>query len=126
MSFEATLQTIVDECGGGYGAVLIGLDGIAVAQVGARSGPDREDPLQGDVTAAGIEFGRILVDMAKAADALGAGDLRETVVRLDRVTLVFHALEDDLFLVLALAPDGNLGKARYLMRRSVVAIRADL
>jgi predicted regulator of Ras-like GTPase activity (Roadblock/LC7/MglB family) len=126
MTFEAMLQTIVDECGGGFSAALMGLDGIAVAQVTASSGRDREDPLGGDATFAGIEFGRILGDMTKASDALDAGPLRESVISLARVQLVFHTVDDDLVLVLALRPDGNLGKARYLIRRNLPAIRAAL
>jgi predicted regulator of Ras-like GTPase activity (Roadblock/LC7/MglB family) len=39
---------------------------------------------------------------------------------------VFRALDDDLFLAVVVAPDGNLGKARYLIRRNLVAIRAEL
>jgi hypothetical protein len=48
------------------------------------------------------------------------------VILLDRVSLVFHTIDDDIVLVLALRPDGNLGKARYLIRRNLMAIRADL
>jgi len=126
MNFETGLQTLVDECGGGLAAALMGLDGIAVAQVTARTGRDRDDPLGGDATAAGIEFGRILGEMSKAADALGAGTLVESVVSLTRIQLVFHAVDEELVLVLALRPDGNLGKARYLIRRQLPAIRAAL
>lgn len=126
MSFDAVLQSIVDDCGGGYGAALMGLDGIAITQVTVSDGPHAQDPLDGDVTHAGIEFGRVLSEMAKASDSLGTGEMRESVIALDRVSLVFHSVEDDLVLVLALAPDGNLGKARYLIRRSMMAIRAEL
>ena len=126
MTFETVLQTVVDECGGGLAAALMGLDGIAVAQVTARTGRDRDDPLAGDATAAGIEFGRILGEMSKAGDALGAGALVESVITLARIQLVFHAVDDELVFVLALRPDGNLGKARYLIRRQLPAIRAAL
>lgn len=125
-SFEAVLQSIVDECGGGWGAALMGLDGIAISQVTASVPLDGTDPLAGDVTNAGIEFGRILADMVKASDSLGTGSVREVAVSLDRVNLIFHMVEDDLVLVLALRPDGNLGKARYLIRRSLMEIRAEL
>ncbi|HPG27807.1 MAG: hypothetical protein H6748_02670 [Spirochaetaceae bacterium] len=127
MSFERLLQKIVDEAGGGLGAALMGLDGIPVAQVSRRDDGDAGgDPLEGDVTSAGIEFGRILADMTKASDSLGTGLLREAVVSLARVTLVFHTVDDELMLVLALRPDGNLGKARYLIRRNLLEIRAEL
>ena len=75
---------------------------------------------------AGVEFGRILDEIRKASDALGGGALRETVVSLARFTLVLHSVDDDTFLVMALLPDGNLGKARYLLRRHLPAIRAAL
>lgn len=125
MSFEGILQTIVDESGGGRSAALMGLDGIAIAEASARSS-DAEDPLAGDVTTAGVEFGRILSEITKASDSLGTGALREFVLSLSAVTLIFHVVDQDLVLVLALRPDGNIGKARYLIRRSLVGIRAEL
>ena len=126
MSFDQVLQTIVDEAGGGRSAALMGLDGIAIAQASATAGADADDPLDGDVTNAGIEFGRIISEMTKASDSIGTGRLLESVLCLDRATLIFHTVDDDLVLVLALRPDGNLGKARYLIRRSLNAIRAEL
>jgi predicted regulator of Ras-like GTPase activity (Roadblock/LC7/MglB family) len=126
MSFQSILQTIVDDCGGGLSAALMGLDGIPIEQVRASGSIDGRDPLRGDVTNAGVEFGRILGDMTKASDSLGTGSLEEAVVSLERVRLIFHSVDDDLMLVLALTPDGNLGKARYLLRRSLVALREEL
>lgn len=123
MSFESILQSIVDECGGGLSAALMGLDGIPIEQVRANAGDFSSDPLHGDVTSAGIEFGRILGDMTKASDSLGTGALEEAVVSLERLKLIFHGVDEDLMLVLAIAPDGNLGKARYLLRRNAVALR---
>lgn len=126
MSFRAILQSIVDECGGGLSAALMGLDGISIEQVRACGEIDRSDPLRGDVTHAGIEFGRIIGDMTKASDSLGTGGLEEAVVSLEHVRLIFRSVDDDLMLVLALRPDGNLGKARYLIRRSLIALREEL
>ncbi|MEE8164173.1 MAG: hypothetical protein V3T64_01255 [Myxococcota bacterium] len=126
MSFQTILRLIVDECGGGLSAALMGLDGIPIEQVRASGEIDREDPLRGDVTHAGIEFGRIIGDMAKASDSLSAGRLEEAVVSLEHVRLIFRSVDDDLMLVLALRPDGNLGKARYLIWRNLVALRDEL
>jgi predicted regulator of Ras-like GTPase activity (Roadblock/LC7/MglB family) len=126
MSFESILQTIVDDCGGGRSAALMGLDGIAVAEVCASAGVESDDPLSGDVTNAGVEFCRILADMTKASDSLGTGAVQESVLSLARAMLIFHTVDEDLVLVLALRPDGNLGKARYLIRRNLAGIRAEL
>jgi predicted regulator of Ras-like GTPase activity (Roadblock/LC7/MglB family) len=124
MSFASILRSIVDECGGGLGAALMGNDGIPIDQVMASA--PAASPLGDDVGAAGVEFGRILDEIRKASDALGGGTLAETVVSLARFTLVLRHVDDDTFLVLALAPDGNLGKARYLIRRHLIALRDEL
>ncbi len=124
MSFRSILKAIVDECGGGVGAVLMGADGIAIDEYVAGSAP--EGPLREDIGTAGVEFSRILDEIRKAADALGGGALRETVVSLARFDLVFRPVDEETFVALVMAPDGNLGKARYLIRRHLSAIRQEL
>ena len=124
MSFEPTLQKMIDGCSGAIGVALMGTDGIAVAESRAQN-PDLS-VLDGEVSAAGIEFGRILDDVRKAADALNGGRLEEVVVGLARFTLLFRSVDDELFLVVALAEGGNLGKARFLMRRHLLELREQL
>lgn len=125
MSFENTLQTLVREGIGILGAALMETDGIPIEQVWIEAS-DLEDPLEGDLTAAGAEFGRILSEVAKASDSIGGGGVSEIVIGLARVTLIFSRVEDEIVLVVAVAPTGNLGKARYLIRRSLMAIRQEL
>lgn len=124
MSFAGLLREIVEGCGGGIGAVLMGSDGIPIEQVVV--GPIPQGPLADDLATAGVEFGRILDDIRKASDALSGGEVRETLVVLDRFSLLFRAVDGDLFLVLVLAPDANIGKARYLIRRQLPAVRRNL
>ena len=62
----------------------------------------------------------------ESSNTLNAGRLEEAVVSLERVSLIFRTVGDEMMLVLALRPDGNLGKARYLMRRNLVALRDEL
>ena len=124
MSFGSILKTIVENCGGGVGAALMGSDGIPIDQVMADGEAART--LEEEFSAAGVEFGRILDEIRKVSDALGGGALRETVVTLARFSLVFQIVDEEFFLVLALLPDGNLGKARYLMRRHTPALREQL
>lgn len=124
MSFESILQSIVDEGKGIVGVALMESDGIPIEQV--YGGHHADDPLHGDIGLAGAEFGRILAEVVKASDAIGGGPLAEIVVSLARVSLIFSRVEDDVILAVAMAPDGNLGKARYLIRRSLMAIRQEL
>ena len=129
MNFEAILRTIVEECGGGIGAALMGNDGIPIEEFTASkssgSSPAGELGQPVDVGTAGIEFGRILLDIRRASDALGGGPLEETIIRVKGFTLIFQPVDDENFLVLAIVRDGNLGKARYLIRRHVHAIREE-
>jgi len=124
MSFRSILRSIVEECGGGLGAVLMGADGIPIEEYVTDRIP--EGPLQEDIGSAGVEFSRILEEIRKAADALGGGAVHETVVSLARMSLVFRPIDGETFLALVLSTDGNLGKARYLIRRHLLAIRQEL
>ena len=123
MSFTSLLREIIENCGGGIGAALMGNDGIPIEQVVVASAPD--GPLTDDIGTAGVEFGRILDEIRKASDALAGGAVQETVVRLTHFTLIFRAVDEESFLVVVIAPDGNLGKARYLIRRQMLAIRRE-
>jgi predicted regulator of Ras-like GTPase activity (Roadblock/LC7/MglB family) len=122
MSFESVLRTIVEECPGALGAALMGSDGIPIAQIAARGAAEDAD----EVTVLGVEFGRILDEARKAGDASGAGAALELSVRTERFQVVLHALDAETYLVLALTPDGNVGKGRYLMRRHHLALREEL
>ncbi len=124
MSFAAMLREIVEGCGGGIGAALMGNDGIPIEQVTASQAT--ASPLAEDIATAGTEFGRILEEIRKASDAVAGGAVVETTILLSRVTLVFRTVDEETFLVVALAADGNLGKARYLIRRQLLALRQEL
>ena len=124
MSFADLLREVVEGCGGGIGALLMGNDGIAIERVVVGRVP--EGPLAEDLTTAGVEFGRVLDDIRKASDSLGGGSVCEAVVVLSRFSLVFRILDEDLFVVVILESDGNIGKARYLIRRQLPAIRRNL
>ncbi len=121
MSFSSILKEIVEGTPGAIGCALMGVDGIPIEQQVAGSPAARD--FEEELGAAGVEFGRILQETRKASDTLGGGALREIAVNLARFTLVFHVVDEDHFLVMALLPDGNLGKARYLLRRHLRAVR---
>ena len=119
MSFEPTLQKMIDACPGVLGIALMGGDGIPIAEIESEPGSDV-------VGGAGVEFGRILDEVRKGSDALGGGKLDEIMITLNRFTLIFRTVDDELFLVVALAADGNLGKARFLLRRHLHELREQL
>jgi predicted regulator of Ras-like GTPase activity (Roadblock/LC7/MglB family) len=122
MSFDSILGQVLRECPGAVGAALMGSDGVPIAEVAAPSAQDLGD----EVGLLGVEFGRILDEARKAADAAGAGSILELMVHTERFHVLIQAVDRDTYLVLALTPDGNVGKGRYLMRRHQLAIREEL
>jgi len=124
MNFEPTLRKMVDGVSGALGIALMGSDGIPISEVQAEATEASGE--EAEAGAAGVEFGRVLDEIRKAADGLGAGRLEEVVVGLARCWLLFRAVDEELFLVFALAPRGNLGKARFLMRRHLLELRDQL
>ena len=95
----------------------------SIEQVVAEAAPET---LAEDLATAGVEFGRILAEVRKASDALAGGSLLDLTVRLSRMSFVFCGVDDDTFLAVAVSPDGNTGQARYLIRRQMPALRAEL
>ena len=108
--FSEILQRIVEQTGGGVGAVLMGYDGIAIDQFFA---PDEEIDLQMIV----VEFSNVLKEIRKTAEILSLGDMEEISIRTDRFIIVIRMLNEDYFVALVINRDGNFGKGRYLLTR---------
>ena len=104
MSFDAILATIVEGCSGCAGAVLMGTDGIPIAEVVTDEVP--EGPLAEEIGTAGVEFTHILDEIRKASDALSGGAVAETVVVLAHFSVAFRAVDDETFLAVVVTPDG--------------------
>ena len=122
MSFDSILEQVLSECPGALAVTLMGRDGLPIAQAVAVAATDLSDEL----SSLGVEFGRILDEASKAADAAAAGATLELGVRTDRYHVLLHAVDRETHLVLVLAPEGNVGKGRYLLRRQLLAIRQEL
>lgn len=124
MSLETILQGILDPESGLLAAALMDADGIPVAEAHGALAASRI-PDSGLASLA-VEFGRVLGEAQKASDAFGGGLAEAVTIQMAELTLVFTGLEAGLVLVVAVAPDGNLGKARYLIRRNLLEIRQQL
>jgi len=109
--FKNVLQEVVDGTEGGVAALLMGFDGIPVEHY-VRDGASL------NVESVGMEYSVILKNIRKAAEMLDAGTAREVSVRAEKMTTVIRLLNDEYFVAVALAPDGNQGKARFLLRTS--------
>ena len=73
-----------------------------------------------------MEFAHLIAQARRTLESVDAGALEEFTLRTDKMTLVVRLLTPEYFLACAILPTCNLGRARYLMRLSAPALRADL
>ena len=122
MTFREILSSLVDQTPGALAAAVMAADGVAIDEY-ARQGAEV------DLGAIAIEFGRIFHQSQKVADSLYGpreGELHELVLVTAGHQLFFRQLDDEMFLVIALAPTGIVGKARWLARSLLDQIREAL
>lgn len=117
--FKEPLQKIVDNVEGGIAGLVMGFDGIAVESY-TREGHKM------DVTTVGMEFSFILTQVKKAAEILDVGHVHEISIKAEKLTIVIRVLNNEYFMALALSPEGNFGKGRYLMRVVAPKLQAEL
>ncbi len=117
--FKEHLRALVDGSDGGIASLLMDSSGIALESYS-------KDGAEFDINMVGIEFSVVVNSIKRATEMLEAGVAREVAVNTEKMTTVIRMLSDAYFLTLTIKPDGNLGRARYLMRTTAPKLLADL
>jgi predicted regulator of Ras-like GTPase activity (Roadblock/LC7/MglB family) len=110
--FKEMLDSIIDRTEGSLGALIMGTDGIAVEKVLGEAG------LDANLDVAAAEFTSLVRNAQRAGKDTGLGGLRELVVSLESAVMVMRLLSRDYFVVLALNSHGNIGRARFELRKA--------
>lgn len=110
MSFREDLEGICGRVEGAFAASVMGFDGIPIETVEPRA------PEGLEIQTLLIEYSGMLGQVRQAAEALQMGKASEVSVRTERMIAVARLLTPDYFLVVALDPGGNVGRARYELR----------
>jgi predicted regulator of Ras-like GTPase activity (Roadblock/LC7/MglB family) len=118
--FRETIQKMLDrlDSPGGAAGILMGFDGIAVDSY-VRPGAV-------DVQTVSMELAHIIAQIRRTAHVAHIGGVSEMQIKTDKVAMLIRVVSDNYFLVFGVAPDGNLGKARYLLRMLAPQIQAQL
>jgi predicted regulator of Ras-like GTPase activity (Roadblock/LC7/MglB family) len=119
--FREVLQDVVERTEGGVAGLLMGFDGIPVD---SYVRPEAQSPI--DVETVGMEYSVILKEIRKAAQLLEAGAAREVSIQAEKLTTLVRVLSDEYFVAITLRPDGNYGKARFLLRTASSRLLRDL
>ncbi len=117
--FKETLQSIVEKTDGGLGAVIMGTDGLPVEKFFSA------EAAEANLDVAAAEFTSLIRTAARSAKDLNLGEVRELVLSLDNVILLMRALHREYFFLLAVRPDGNLGRGRYELRKAELMLAAE-
>jgi predicted regulator of Ras-like GTPase activity (Roadblock/LC7/MglB family) len=106
--FQETLRGLVERTEGAIASLLMGFDGITVDSYTRSPSVNMET--------VGSEYSVVLGQIKQAAAMLDLGSAQEVAVQADNMTTVIRLLNEEYFVAMALAPSGNFGKARYLLR----------
>lgn len=120
MGFREHLQEVVRTVDGAVACSLMGVDGIEVDthMVDEESGADVRNLL--------VEYSSLFRLAREAAETHQAGAVSELCIQADRILTVARLVTSEYFMVVALRPDGNFGKARYKLRVTAPLLRSEL
>ena len=117
--FQENLKRLVTDTEGGVAGLLMGFDGIAVDSYSAPNGGI-------DIQTVGMEFSFICGQVRKAAEILEVGGVQEIAIRCASLTILIRVISVEYFVALAIRPDGNFGKGRYLLRVVAPKLQAEI
>jgi predicted regulator of Ras-like GTPase activity (Roadblock/LC7/MglB family) len=121
MSFREHLQDVCRGVDGAVACSLMGVDGIEVdthLPGGEGEGVDLKSLL--------VEYSGVFRSAREAAEVHQAGGVAEVSINTDKLVTVARLVSPDYFMVVALKPEGNYGKARYLLRITAPKVRSEL
>ncbi|MEW6126412.1 MAG: hypothetical protein AB1757_05050 [Acidobacteriota bacterium] len=119
MSFHKTLETIVNQVEGGAVAVVLGVDGIVIERVVKDIDPAL------DIDLIATEMTTLLRRSMHTATDTGLGELREMMFVTDLMTFLLRSITSEYFLIFAVNPGGNIGRARFELRKAQLALETE-
>jgi len=120
MSFRQHLEEVCKAVDGALACSLMGVDGIEVDThlTGGVADIDLKSLL--------VEYSNLFQSARQAASDHQAGLVSELSINTDRLVTVARLVSPDYFMVVALGPEGNYGKARYLLRITAPKVKSEL
>jgi len=119
MDFADTLGTLAKRIEGCVAVMILGTDGIPIE----RHVQHMNQSLDVDMIAA--EFTTLVRRSMRTAADTELGDLREMVLGTDAMMFLVRPITSDYFLLLALNPGGNIGRARFELRKAQLAMEIE-
>ena len=119
MSFSDTLGGLAKRIEGAAAAIILGIDGIPIERYTTSLEPGL------DIEMIATELTTLLRRGMHTATDTALGDLREMVIVTERLTILLRPITPDYFLMLAVLPGGNVGRARYELRKAQLVLEEE-
>jgi len=119
MGFREHLQEVCRKVEGAVACSLMGADGIEVDTHANDTGDV-------DFRTLLVEYSGLLRTAQEAAVANQAGGVAEVSVSTEKLVAIARVVSPEYFMVVALRPDGNVGKARFYLRVTAPKLLAEL
>jgi predicted regulator of Ras-like GTPase activity (Roadblock/LC7/MglB family) len=116
--FGDLLASITGKVEGTLGAIVMGMDGISVE----KSFPDGST----NIESLAAEYTPLLRASSTASQDIGQGPLQELIVSTDTNIIAIRMITAEYFLLLLLKRDGNVGRARFELRKAKHALATEL
>ena len=115
MPLKPILNSMLDQVEGSFTAMLMGYDCIAIDEA------HRGEP-GFDVQTMTIEYATVIKDIRRSIEVIGAGDMEEMTITTRDSCMIVRMVSPELFAAFVMSKNGNLGKARYVLRSSAMAL----
>ena len=109
MSLRDQLTSMLEQVEGAFAVMLMGYDCIAIDEV-------QRGNAGFDVQTMAVEYGTVIKEIRRTIEVVGAGEMEEITITTANSRMIIRVLNDEFFAAFVLAKEGNLGKARYLLR----------
>jgi predicted regulator of Ras-like GTPase activity (Roadblock/LC7/MglB family) len=119
LSFIGTLTQMVDRIEGCAAGAILGVDGILIERYVHQLAPAL------DIDVLATEFTTLLRRSMRTASDTELGDLREMLLATDEMTFLVRPITSEYFLLLAVNPGGNVGRARFELRKAQLALEIE-
>jgi predicted regulator of Ras-like GTPase activity (Roadblock/LC7/MglB family) len=108
--FSELLDSIVNKVEGSLAAVIMGMDGIAIEK--------RVLDENINVESLAAEYTSALRLSSSSAQEVGLGMLEEYILSTPNRIVIIRMITADYFLLLLLAREGNIGRARFELKKA--------
>lgn len=117
--FKEALESVVEGTDGCIAGLLMDFEGIPLESY-TKEGASL------DIETVGAEVSVVVKAIQRATEMLDAGETREVAFKSDKMVTLIRVINKGYFIAMAMTPEGNFGKGRFLLRIAAPKLAAEL